>query len=204
MVANLGKIAGVTADSLINFSNNLKGNYENTSKYSDLVDSKSQKQSPANVSKNAVEPKTPVGGFQVTSGNILPNVNNIQVPAGPLGGNITPSSFTASDERMKKIFEDKPDIIEAFSKINAFDFTYKPEYQAKYNGEFGVDNDEHIGVIAQELAENPITSSAVKQNEEGNLMVDTGEMTMTNSAVISELCKRIEAIEKVLGLTTEK
>lgn len=108
----------------------------------------------------------------------------------------------ASDERLKNISGGNQDIIDLFSKINSIEFTYNDKAKkALGNKDSGVDNDRHVGVIAQELASNPITSSAVVQDPQtGYLQVDTKEMTMANSAVLADLCKRVIAIEQALGM----
>lgn len=108
----------------------------------------------------------------------------------------------ASDERLKNIFGDNEDAIKAFAKINAIEFTYNDKAKEIPNGESnGVDDDKHFGVKAQELAENPLTESAVKKDPLSEyLEVDTKELTMANTAIISEICKRILILEKVLGI----
>lgn len=108
----------------------------------------------------------------------------------------------ASDERLKRIFGDNEDAIKCFANINAIKFTYNDKAQEIPGGEDkGVDNDPHYGVKAQELAENPLTESAVSKDPISEyLQVDTKELTMANTAIISEICKRILIIEKVLGI----
>jgi hypothetical protein len=106
-----------------------------------------------------------------------------------------------SDERLKNIFGDNGDAIKAFAKIKAIQFTYNDKAREIHpNGEYEVDSDPHYGVKAQDLAENPFTASAVEKDDKGYLAVNANELTMANSAVISEICKRIEIIEKVLGI----
>ena len=59
----------------------------------------------------------------------------------------------------------------------------------------------HYGLKAQDLAKNPLTESAVKKDPLSDyLEVDTKELTMANTAIISEICKRILILEKVLGI----
>ena len=108
----------------------------------------------------------------------------------------------ASDERLKRIFGDNEDAIKCFANINAIKFTYNDKAQEIPGGEEkGIDNDPHYGVKAQELAENPLTESAVSKDPISEyLQVDTKELTMANTAIISEICKRILIIEKVLGI----
>ena len=108
----------------------------------------------------------------------------------------------ASDERLKRIFGDNEDAIKCFANINAIKFTYNDKAHDIPGGEDkGIDNDPHYGVKAQELAENPLTESAVSKDPISEyLQVDTKELTMANTAIISEICKRILIIEKVLGI----
>jgi hypothetical protein len=115
---------------------------------------------------------------------------------------ISTLGWQASDERLKNIFGDNEDAIKAFAKINAIEFTYNDKAKEIPNGESnGVDDDKHFGVKAQELAENPLTESAVKKDPLSEyLEVDTKELTMANTAIISEICKRILILEKVLGI----
>lgn len=106
-----------------------------------------------------------------------------------------------SDERLKNIFGEDEDAIKCFAKINAIKFTYNDKAKEVHPGkENGVDDDVHYGVKAQDLLKNPLTESAVSKDASGYLQVDPSELTMANSAVISELCKRIEILEKILGV----
>jgi hypothetical protein len=108
----------------------------------------------------------------------------------------------ASDERLKRIFGDNEDAIKCFANINAIKFTYNDKAHDIPGGEEkGIDDDPHYGVKAQELAENPLTQTAVSKDPISEyLQVDTKELTMANTAIISEICKRILIIEKVLGI----
>ena len=106
-----------------------------------------------------------------------------------------------SDERLKNIFGENEDIIKIFAKIDAIQFTYKDKAHNIPDAEKrGVDDDLHYGIKAQDLEKNPLTASAVVEDDQGNKLVDTKELTTINSAVISEICKRLEIIEKVLGI----
>lgn len=68
------------------------------------------------------------------------------------------------------------------------------------DGENGIDNNTHYGVKAQDLANNPLTESAVSEDKNGFLQVDTNELTMANTSLLSEVCRRLLRIEKALGL----
>lgn len=125
--------------------------------------------------------------------------------AGDMGadaGDMADAADTASDERLKNIFGDNEDAIKCFAKINAIKFTYNDKAHDIPGGEEkGIDDDPHYGVKAQELAENPLTESAVKKDPLSEyLTIDIKELTTANTAIISEICKRILIIEKVLGI----
>lgn len=107
-----------------------------------------------------------------------------------------------SDERLKRIFGDNEDAIKAFSKIDSIKFEYNDKAKELYpEGEKNVDSDPHYGVKAQDLKSNPYTASTVQTDPNtGYLNVNTQELTMANSAVISDICKRLLAIENILGV----
>lgn len=109
------------------------------------------------------------------------------------------SDEQVSDEQLKNksVFND--DIIDLFSKINAYDFAYTDKAKDLYLGNKGVDNDEHVGVMAQELQQNPITDSTVTKDENGYLSIDTKELTMADTAVLSDVCKRLLQVEERLN-----
>ena len=117
-------------------------------------------------------------------------------------GDMADAADAASDERLKRVFGDNEDAIKAFAKINAIKFTYNDTaHNIPGSENKGVDNDPHFGVKAQDLAANPLTESAVSKDPISDyLQVDTKELTMANTAIISEICKRILIIEKVLGI----
>lgn len=119
---------------------------------------------------------------------------------GSSGGGMNMGSL--SDERLKRIFGDNEDAIKAFSKIDAIKFEYNDKAKELYpEGEKNVDSDPHYGVKAQDLKNNPYTASTVQTDPNtGYLNVNTQELTMANSAVISDICKRLLAIENILGI----
>lgn len=133
------------------------------------------------------------------SGN---NTNGALIDAGSgVLQSVVNSKMQSSDERLKNIFGDNEDIIKVFSKINAIEFKYNDKAKEIPGGEEkGIDEDLHLGIKAQDLEKSPLTASAVSEDENGNKIVDTKELTMANSAVISEICKRLETIEKVLDI----
>lgn len=101
-------------------------------------------------------------------------------------------SNTISDEREKRyreLFGD--DLLDLIAKIGAYKFTYKEDAQEKY----GADDKEHVGVMAQDLMENPLTEGSVEPLEDGTLTVNTKELTMNEQAEISILAQRVRALE---------
>ena len=106
-----------------------------------------------------------------------------------------------SDERLKRIFGDNPDAIEAFAKLDSIKFTYNDKAKEIHpNEENGVDNDQHYGIKAQDLEKNPYTTAVVSEDPNGYKQIDPAELTSANTAVIAEICKRLLIIEKVLGI----
>ena len=105
-----------------------------------------------------------------------------------------------SDETLKSIYGDSIDdkIIENFAKISAIDFTYNDEAKEKYDDNLGVDDKEHVGVVAQELAVNDATKGTVSQNENGDLEVDTRHLAFADTAAIAELSRRVLALEEAV------
>ena len=117
-------------------------------------------------------------------------------------GDMADAADAASDERLKHIFGDNEDAIKCFARINAIKFVYNDKaHDIPGSENKGVDDDPHYGVKAQDLAQNPLTESAVSKDPLSDyLQIDTKELTAANTAIISEICKRILVIEKVLGI----
>lgn len=111
------------------------------------------------------------------------------------------AASAVSDVLLKTVYGDSLDdkIIDNFAKISAISFEYNDEAKSKYGQEKAVDDNQHIGVIAQELEENPITEGAVKTNENGDLEVDTRHLTFVDTAAIGELSRRVLALEEAIS-----
>lgn len=118
----------------------------------------------------------------------------------------TAESKSFSDERLKRIFGDNEDALKCFAAIDAIQFDYSDKAkEIPGSAEKGVDDDLHYGVKAQDIEANPLTESAVTKDPISDyLQIDTKELTMANTAIISEICKRILIIEKVLGIKVVK
>lgn len=111
-----------------------------------------------------------------------------------------------SDVLLKTVYGDSLDdkIIDNFAKISAISFEYNDEAKSKYGEGKAVDDNQHIGVIAQELEANPITEGAVKTNENGDLEVDTRHLTFADTAAIGELSRRVLALEEAVKELQQK
>ena len=107
-----------------------------------------------------------------------------------------------SDCRLKELFG-TDDIVELFSHINSYEFKYTPKALRLYNGTKGVDEGTNIGVMAQELEENPVTENTVIDDENGYKNIETNKLAATEAAVLADVCKRLIAIEEKLGLSKE-
>lgn len=103
-----------------------------------------------------------------------------------------------SDERTKD--SDKvTHISDCLNGISAYLFKYKDSYQKKYNDTGLTDDKVHLGVMAQELEANPLTESAVIENEDGIKTVDTRQVALVDLALITDLADRIHKLEKIIG-----
>ena len=117
------------------------------------------------------------------------------------GADASSAASAVSDVLLKTVYGDSLDdkIIDNFAKISAISFEYNDEAKSKYGQEKAVDDNQHIGVIAQELEANPITEGAVKTNENGDLEVDTRHLTFADTAAIAELSRRVLALEEAIS-----
>lgn len=111
------------------------------------------------------------------------------------------AAAAASDERLKRVCGDNTDLIGLFSKIGSYEFNYNDKAKAlNPNGENHVDDKRHVGVMAQELEKNPATNAVINTDKNGYKTVDTVQLTLTNTAVLADVCRRLEALEKQLGI----
>lgn len=106
-----------------------------------------------------------------------------------------------TDDRLKELFDN--DIVKTFSKINAYEFKYTPEALKLYEGSKGVDEGTNIGVMAQELENNPITENTVVEDEKGYKNIEVGKLAAADTAVLSDVCKRLLIVEEKLGINQE-
>ena len=126
--------------------------------------------------------------------NVIANAANSQ-PMQPVQAGFTGAQIS-SDEELKTDINNAGGLVPLFAQIDSYLYKYKPEAQEEYAGTGMMNNDNNLGVMAQELQENPLTEPAVKTDEKGNLALDTGRLTSINTAMIAELCKKVQAIEE--------
>lgn len=111
------------------------------------------------------------------------------------------SQEETSDERLKRIFKGNEDAVKCFSKIDSILFEYNNKAKKVHpDGENNVDDDVHYGVKAQDLEKNPLTESVVSEDDAGFKQVNSAELTMANTSMLAEVCRRLLAIEKALGM----
>ena len=103
-----------------------------------------------------------------------------------------------SDETSKEDIQEAGGIIPEFAEIDAFLYRYKPEAQAEYSGTGKVNDQQNFGVMAQDLQQNPLTQSTVIEDENGKLAVDGSRLATVNTAVISELCRKVMELESIV------
>lgn len=140
--------------------------------------------------------------------NALNNANDTKEDSGTQLRSIPQYNFGnvgASDsnlknkERLERLFGGDG-AIDAFSKIDAYVYKYNDKAKELYpDGDRGIDDSQHFGPMAQDLAQNPITSGTVHEDDNGYLMVDTRQLTLTNTAMISQLARKVQELEERLG-----
>lgn len=125
--------------------------------------------------------------------------NQVQpIAVGNFGSPAVSDGTLKNKEKIEHLFQND-NAIKAFSDIDAYVYKYNQKAQDTYAGEKGVDDSTHFGPIAQDLAKNPVTSGAVHRDESGYLTVDTRQLALTNTAMISQLARKIEELDEKLG-----
>lgn len=125
--------------------------------------------------------------------------NQVQpIAVGNFGSPAVSDGTLKNKEKIERLFQND-NAIKAFSDIDAYVYKYNQKAQDTYAGEKGVDDATHFGPIAQDLAKNPVTSGTVHPDESGYLTVDTRQLTLTNTAMISQLARKIEELDEKLG-----
>lgn len=115
-----------------------------------------------------------------------------------VGSGLTGAAAMFSDERCKVAKETPKDISKCLSDIDAYIFKYKNKAQEEAP-EYCDDN-LHIGVMAQELEENPVLKDVIHETEDGIKTVDTASLTMSNTALLADIAKRLERLEELFPI----
>jgi len=110
----------------------------------------------------------------------------------------TESQPAVSDENLKEVNPDI-DILDDYSRIDAYAYKYNNKAHQLYGNEKAVDDELHVGPMAQELASTKSTKAAVSKDPNGYEEVDVRKLTLSNTAAISELVRKVESLEKMLG-----
>jgi hypothetical protein len=104
-----------------------------------------------------------------------------------------------SDARCKELFGNT-DLLSSISDLNEYVYKYKksaqenPALKDKH-----VDDEIHVGPVAQELKANPITEGTVKEDPlSGFLTVDTAQLSLVEMSILSAMAKRILKLEEII------
>lgn len=104
---------------------------------------------------------------------------------------------------LKREIEDSP-VLDAFRQLDAIVFRYNDEAQRIKNSgldETGsIDGDIHVGIKAQDLEKTDLLRSAVSEGDDGYKEVDVKEMTLANTAAISELTRKLDKLLSVINV----
>lgn len=128
---------------------------------------------------------TAVGtGVQTVGQGVASMPSASQPPTGPRPPYSQDPDVIQSDPRAKQN-------VEPLEKVHRYMFEYKP-------GE-GHKTGQQVGVMADELEEDPVANSLVKRDDRGMRVVDTGGAAMMALANQAELARRIRDLEKASG-----
>lgn len=160
----------------------------------DVVRASSQDLARAAVMTNPVMPLSVQMGGELMRGDVegrsLAMRQRAQAPASLPP--IEPSA-SYSDERTKEDTHAEKDMGAALEQgFRPFEYEYKPEFADAEGQERGERN---VGPMAQDMARNSITGSAVKKRPDGLLVVDIPKATKVNSAGIGYLAARQRELE---------
>lgn len=81
-------------------------------------------------------------------------------------------------------------LVEQMAALPAYSYEYKPE-QAMESGKFG----RYVGPMAQDMERLPAVKDTVQMGPDNLRRVDTGQLTMTNTAAISEMARKMKELE---------
>lgn len=149
-----------------------------------------------------------VDGDSSTSHNDAPTNDNSSGAGGldikgifsKIGGGMSGAGKAFSDDNLKcKYSKDADVVLEAYRNLDAIIYKYNNEAHQIEDDTGSIDNDVHLGVKAQDIERQPVLSSAVSTSENGYKEVDIKEMTLANTAAISELVKKVDELTKIVN-----
>lgn len=86
------------------------------------------------------------------------------------------------------------------NNIGSYLWQYKPDFATEY----GVDDKEHLGIVAQELLKVPGLDSAVVQDENGVYKVKTDYVALATLGLVAALTRKVAALEEIINNGTDK
>lgn len=147
-----------------------------------------------NAGMNALNANQAIGNMQNTLyGN---QFNKGQYNMNLLGSGLQAVGALAtglSDERCKDLEDRANGLSKLLEPIDAYIYKYKESAQEKYPEE--TDDNTHVGPMAQQLAENPVTAGAVEPDKDGTLHVNGTQLALQAIAAIADLSKRVSEME---------
>ena len=103
-------------------------------------------------------------------------------------------TLAMSDERTKKNAHEEGEMGRQLAKgFKPFEYEYKPgfaEHEGQQRGE------KNVGPMAQDMAANPITATAVSKRPDGLLQIDIPKVTKINSAGIGYLAAELQKLKE--------
>lgn len=84
--------------------------------------------------------------------------------------------------------------------IGSYLWQYKPDFV----NEYGVDDKEHLGIVAQELLKVPGLDSAVVQDENGVYKVKTDYIALATLGLVAALTRKVAQLEEIINNGTDK
>lgn len=108
-----------------------------------------------------------------------------------------PSSLAGSDRRMKEDTHAEGDMGRDLAQgLAPFEYEYKPQFQGAEHQQSGEKN---VGPMAQNMASNPVTATAVKRGDNGLLYIDQPKALKVSLGGIGYLAAKQQKLEAELA-----
>jgi len=125
--------------------------------------------------------------------DMRPLLDSIKARGREMRGEVSPGSTASYGGPASSSTASFP-LTEQAAEIPAYKFRYKEPYAQQYG------EGPRVGVMAQDLERVPATAPTVQTGPDGLKRVDAGQLTMTNTAMISDLARRLGEFEKMAAL----